>query len=157
MRSYEFVYIISPEIEQEDLESATDKVGQMIVDRGGQVLLLESWGRRRLAYPIQKFHEGYYMVAQVQLEPGTISELKERLALSEEVIRYLLVRTEDKAVEPLAAQPAEEPLQEEPEEEPQQEEVEEEPEEEEVEEEIQQEPVEKQEVAEDAEEGEAGG
>ena len=148
MRSYEFVYIISPEIEQEDLESATDKVGQMIVDRGGQVLNLEAWGRRRLAYPIQKFHEGHYMVAQVQLEPGTISELKERLALNEEVIRYLLVRTEDKPVEPLAAQPPEEPLQEEPEEEPQQEEVEEE---------LQQEPVEEQEVAEDAEEGEAGG
>ena len=148
MRSYEFVYIISPEIEQEDLEGVTDKIGQMIVDRGGQVLNLDAWGRRRLAYPIQNFHEGHYMVAQLQLEPETISELKERLALSEEVIRYLLVRTEEKEVEPLAAQPAEEPLQEEPEEEPEQEEVEEE---------LQQEPVEEQEVAEDAEDGEAGG
>jgi small subunit ribosomal protein S6 len=157
LRNYEFVYIISPEIEQEDLESATDKVGQMIVDRGGQVLHLEAWGRRRLAYPIQKFHEGHYMVAQVQLEPETISELKERLALNEEVIRYLLVRTEDKPVEPLAAQPPEEPLQEEPEEEPQQKEIEEGPEQEEVEEELQQEPVEEQQVAEDAEEEETGG
>jgi small subunit ribosomal protein S6 len=129
----------------------------MIVDRGGQVLHLEAWGRRRLAYPIQKFHEGHYMVAQVQLEPGTISELKERLALNEEVIRYLLVRTEDKPVEPLAAQPPEEPLQEEPEEEPQQKEIEEGPEQEEVEEELQQEPVEEQQVAEDAEEEETGG
>ncbi len=148
MRSYEFVYIISPEIEQEDLEGVTDKIGQMIVDRGGQVLNLDAWGRRRLAYPIQNFHEGHYMVAQLQLEPETISELKERLALSEEVIRYLLVRTEEKEVEPLAAQPAEEPLQEEPEEGPEQEEVEED---------LQQEPVEEQEVAEDAEDGEAGG
>jgi len=148
LRNYEFVYIISPEIEQEDLESATDKVGQMIVDLGGQVLHLDAWGRRRLAYPIQNFHEGHYMVAQVQLEPGTISELKERLASSEEVIRYLLVRTEEKPAEPLAAQPPEEPLQEEPEEEPEQEELEEY---------HQQEPVEEQEVAEDAEEGEAGG
>lgn len=138
MRSYEFVYIISPEIEQEDLESATDKVGQMIVDRGGQVLNLEAWGRRRLAYPIRKFHEGHYMVAQVQLEPETISELKGKLGLTEEVIRYLLVKVDEKKTAALAAEPQEEPLPEEAEAQPQEE------------------PVEEQEAPEEAEEEEGG-
>jgi len=94
LRNYEFVYILSPEVEEENLESITEKIGQMIASRGGQVLQLDSWGRRRLAYPIQKFHEGHYMLAQIQLEPEAILELKRSLGLTGEVIRYLLVRTD---------------------------------------------------------------
>jgi small subunit ribosomal protein S6 len=95
LRSYEFVYIISPEIEEENLQGVTDKIGQLIANGGGQVVRLDSWGRRRLAYPIKKFREGHYIVAQIQLEPGAISELKRSLGLTEEVIRYLLVRTDE--------------------------------------------------------------
>lgn len=110
MRRYEFVYIISPEVEQENLESVTDRVGQLIANSGGQILRLDSWGRRRLAYPIRKFHDGHYMVAQIQLEPGAIIELRRSLALTEEVIRYLLVRTEEE-IEP--AEVPEKPVEEE--------------------------------------------
>lgn len=138
MRNYELVYIISPEIEEEDLESVTDKVGQMLADGGGQMLHLDAWGRRRLAYPIRNFGEGHYMVAQVQLEPETISELKGKLGLTEEVIRYLLVKVDEKKAAALAAEPQEEPLPEEAEAQPQEE------------------PVEEQEAPEEAEEEEGG-
>ncbi len=94
MRYYEFVYIVSPEVEEEDLEKLTARVGQMIVDGGGEVVRLESWGRRRLAYPIRRFREGHYLVAHIQMEPEAISGLRGRLALTEEVIRYLLVKTD---------------------------------------------------------------
>lgn len=110
MRSYEFVYIISPEIEEENLQGVTDKIGQLIANGGGQVVRLDSWGRRRLAYPIKKFLEGHYMVAQIQLEPGAITELKRSLGLTEEVIRYLLVRTDE--AEKAAAQVQEKPSEE---------------------------------------------
>ncbi len=99
MRRYEFVYIISPEVEEENLEGVTGRVGQLIANSGGQVLRLDSWGRRRMAYPIRKFRDGHYMVAQIQLEPGGITELRRSLGLTEEVIRYLLVRTEEE-IEP---------------------------------------------------------
>ncbi len=107
MRHYEFMYIVSPEVEEESLETVTEKVGQMIADGGGEVLRLDSWGRRRLAYPIRKFREGHYMLARIKLEPGAISEFRARLALTEEVIRHLLVRTEEGP--PVEATPQEEP------------------------------------------------
>lgn len=134
MRNYEFVYIISPEVEKEDLESVTGRVEQMIADGGGQVLRLDSWGRRRLAYPIQRFREGHYMAAQVQLEPYAISELRSKLALTEHIIRYLLVRTEEREEDRLAEEPYEEPAQEEAAPEPDEWPLEEEPEEAEEEE-----------------------
>jgi len=109
LRNYEFIYIVSPEVEEEDLEGVTEKVGQMIADGGGQVMRLDPWGRRRLAYPIRKFHEGYYMVAQIQLEPGAISELGAKLGLTEEVIRYLLVRADERAGTATETAPVKEP------------------------------------------------
>lgn len=149
MRNYEFVYIISPEVEEEDLQGVTERIGRMIADGGGEVVRLDSWGRRRLAYPIRRFREGHYMVAQIQLEGSAISELRARLALTDEVIRYLLVRAEE--VAPAEARRHEEPP-------PDQEEVE--PEEEPVEELGEVEPGEEpmsEEEAEDSEQGELGG
>ncbi|MGB9300461.1 MAG: 30S ribosomal protein S6, partial [Anaerolineae bacterium] len=80
MRYYEFMYIVNPEIEADDLQEVTARVGQMIADGGGEVLRLESWGRRRLAYPIRKFREGHYIVAYIQLDPEAVAGLKGRLA-----------------------------------------------------------------------------
>lgn len=94
MRTYEFMYIVDPELEQEALEQLTSRIERLIADAGGQVLQLRSWGRRRLAFPIRRFHEGHYHVAYLQLEPNSIADLRGRLALAEEVIRYLLVTTE---------------------------------------------------------------
>lgn len=109
MRYYEFMYIVNPEIEADDLPEVTARVGQMIADGGGEVLRLESWGRRRLAYPIRRFREGYYVVAYIQLDPEAIAGLKGSLALAEEVIRYLLVKTEEIPSEPAPTVPPEEP------------------------------------------------
>ena len=108
MRYYEFVFIVSPEVEEEDLEKVAARVGQMIVDGGGEVVRLESWGRRRLAYPIRRFREGHYVVGNIQMDPEAISGLKDRLGLTEEVIRYLLIRTDAVPVEavPVEAEPA---------------------------------------------------
>jgi small subunit ribosomal protein S6 len=94
LRTYEFMYIVDPDLEQEALEQLTSRIERMITEAGGEVLRLRSWGRRRLAYPIGRFREGHYHVAYLQVEPSAIVDLRGRLALAEEVIRYLLVRTE---------------------------------------------------------------
>ncbi len=109
MRNYEIVYIVSPEIEEENLEAVTEKITQMVVDGGGQVLRLDPWGRRKLAYPIQNFREGHYVVAQIELEPAAISDFQSKLGLAEEIIRYLVVRTEERPMEPAQAEPSQEP------------------------------------------------
>ncbi len=92
MRTYELVVIIYPEAEEEELTAIMDKIGQVITTNGGQVLETKVWGRRRLAYPIRKFREGYYVMMQVELEKNSIGELERNLKLTEEVIRHLLVR-----------------------------------------------------------------
>jgi small subunit ribosomal protein S6 len=109
LRYYEFTYIVNPEIETDDLQQLTARVGQIIADAGGEVLRLESWGRRRLAYPIRKFREGHYVVTYIQLDPEAIAGLKSRLALVEEVIRYLLVKTEEIPSQAAPTVPREEP------------------------------------------------
>lgn len=95
MRNYEFTFIIHPDIEDEGITGTVEKVSQFITEGGGQVTNADHWGRRRLAYPIQKQNEGYYVLMQVQLDPESIVELERKLKLTEEVIRYLLVRVED--------------------------------------------------------------
>jgi len=94
LRIYELMYIVSPDLDQEELAQVAAKLERMTEDAGGQVLRLRSWGRRRLAYPIAKLREGHYHVAYLQLEPNAISGLRSRLALTEEVVRYLLIRAE---------------------------------------------------------------
>lgn len=95
MRNYELTFIIHPEVEDEGITDMLEKVSQFITDGGGQVTRVDRWGRRRLAYPIKKQTEGYYVLMQVQLDPQSIGELERNLKLTEEVIRHLLVRAED--------------------------------------------------------------
>jgi small subunit ribosomal protein S6 len=108
LRTYEFMYIVDPELEQEALEQLNSRIERMVTDAGGDVLRLRSWGRRRLAFPIRRFHEGHYHVAYLQLDPSSIADLRGRLALAEELIRYLLVRTEVVPAEAEAEKPPEE-------------------------------------------------
>jgi small subunit ribosomal protein S6 len=94
MLDYELYLIVYPEADEEELTATVDKVTQTIVAHGGQVTGVDSKGKRKLAYPILKFREGYDVVMQTRLEFEGIQELKRSLKLSEPVIRYLLVRTD---------------------------------------------------------------
>ncbi len=95
MHSYELYVIIYPEADEEELTDILDKVTQTITAHGGQVTEVNSRGKRKLAYPIRKFKEGYDVVMQTRLEFEGIQELERNLKLSESIIRYLLVRTDE--------------------------------------------------------------
>jgi small subunit ribosomal protein S6 len=95
LRDYELVVILSPELAEEDLPAAIDRLSQLIVDRGGEVKDIDRWGRRKLAYPIKKQVEGSYLLTQVRLDPNRTSEVEAGLRISEEVLRHLLVRVAD--------------------------------------------------------------
>jgi small subunit ribosomal protein S6 len=95
LREYELVVILSPELVEEDVPAAIDRLSQLIADRGGEVKDVDRWGRRKLAYPIKKHLEGNYLVTQVMLDPNRTSDVEAALRISEEVLRHLLVRVGD--------------------------------------------------------------
>ncbi len=93
-RDYELVVIISPEAMDKDSDNTIDKVSQLITGKGGIISDVEQWGKRKLAYPIRRFVEGYYVLSRFSLKPALCSELEANLRLSEEVLRHLLIKIE---------------------------------------------------------------
>lgn len=87
--------LINPEITDEALTAAVDTVAGLITSFGGEISLIKRdtpWGRRRLAYPIQRFRDATYVLYQFMATPSSISPIERDLKLDERVIRYLLVR-----------------------------------------------------------------
>ena len=95
MREYELVVIIDPEIDEEKLSATLDRIGQFVTTRGGEVIDVDHWGKRKLAYPIKKRSEGSYVITHLRMEPSQTAELEASLQLFEEVLRHLLIRGED--------------------------------------------------------------
>jgi small subunit ribosomal protein S6 len=90
--SYELVYIVSPEINEDELPKVLDRVSDMTNKIGGSVTEVVQWGRKKLAYPIQKFIEGHYVLAKLEIEAASAKELETSLRLYDEILRYLLIR-----------------------------------------------------------------
>lgn len=95
LRDYELVVILSPEIGDDVLSDSLARLNQGVTSRGGEVVEVNHWGRRRLAYPISRHFEGNYVVSQIKLDPAEVPGLEGSLRISEEVIRHLVVRTEE--------------------------------------------------------------
>lgn len=95
MREYELVVILTPELAEEDVPAAIDRLSASVSSRGGEVVEVNPWGRRKLAYPIRKHLEGNYVLTKIKLDPGRTVELEAGLHMSEEVLRHLLVRLGD--------------------------------------------------------------
>jgi len=92
MRDYELVFVVHPDVDEQDFKDVVEKVSTQITNSGGAVTRVDTWGRRKLAYPIQKVREGQYVVMQTQLPREGIGELERTLKLTEPVMRHLLVR-----------------------------------------------------------------
>ncbi len=100
--------IISPEANETEIDAAGARVAGFIADHGGLVYEQSNWGLRRLAYPIQKFQEGNYVLTRFALEPGDIIELDSSLKASDDVMRYLTMKL-DKSVKVELPEPEPEP------------------------------------------------
>jgi small subunit ribosomal protein S6 len=95
MRDYELTLIVRPDVEDTGLTALLEKVKGLIATAGGQGTQVEPWGRRHLAYPIKKITEAQYFLIRTQLPPQALRELERNLRLTEEVLRFLLVRTDE--------------------------------------------------------------
>ncbi|OGN89984.1 MAG: 30S ribosomal protein S6 [Chloroflexi bacterium RBG_13_46_14] len=94
MRDYELTVVITPETSEEKLEALIESISRYVTSRGGAVSDLQRWGKRKLAYPIKHFIEGYYVLLQFKMKPLDGRELENNLRISEEVLRHLLISME---------------------------------------------------------------
>ena len=95
MREYELMFVVDPRLTDEDTVALTDQYKKMIQSSGGEVFKDESWGKRKLAYQINKLSEGSYMLFFVRSEDGGVfQEVEQRLRQNEDVLRYMTVRTD---------------------------------------------------------------
>lgn len=95
VRDYELVFIVSPDVSDEALEAKIGSISQFVTSKGGTVSNIDQWGKRRLAYPLKRFLEGNYVLAQFNMSPVWSKELEASLKISEEVLRHLLIKLED--------------------------------------------------------------
>ncbi len=96
MRRYELMLLFRPDLEDDKLQSAVEKVTRAIVNAGGALTKVSPWGKRRLAYDIQHFREASYFLLHFDIAPARIRELERGLLISEEILRHLVTVLEDR-------------------------------------------------------------
>lgn len=98
-RDYELGFILHPEVNEEQTRAILERIEQIVTNYGGQVVRVNQWGRRRLAYPIQHNRDGFYVFIDMILTPETVSELDRTLKVSEEVLRHLITRRDPRVAQ----------------------------------------------------------
>ncbi len=98
-RDYELAFILQPEVNEEQTRVVLDRVEQVVTNHSGQIVRVNQWGRRRLAYPIQHNRDGFYVFIDMILAPETVIELDRTLKVSEDVLRYMIKRRDPKTVQ----------------------------------------------------------
>jgi len=92
LRDYEILYIVRPELDEEQLQQAIATVNKLIENLDGVVQKTDVWGRRRLAYEVSHLREGQYVLTDFQVDPARVPELETTLKISDTVFRHLVVR-----------------------------------------------------------------
>lgn len=95
MRTYEALYILSPELGEEDIQTVAKDVENLVTQHEGSIVRSEIWGKRKLAYEVKKHSEGVYVLLRFEANPEFISRLETHFKLSEQVIRYLVVHYDE--------------------------------------------------------------
>jgi|GraSoiStandDraft_45_1057281.scaffolds.fasta_scaffold17108_3 small subunit ribosomal protein S6 len=94
-RTYELMFIVRPDMTEEDQDKLISTLETAVTSSGGQVKSMEKMGKRRLAYAVRRFHDGMYMLLTFEGSGGLVHELERRLRVSEPVIKFLSVRIDE--------------------------------------------------------------
>ena len=94
-RTYEIMFIVRPDVEEADLDKLIEGFQKNVTDGGGQIRSTEKMGRRRLAYTVRKFNDGFYVLLNIAAEGKLITEIERRLRVSEPVIKFITVRMDE--------------------------------------------------------------
>ena len=96
MRRYELMLLLRPDLEDDKLQSAVEKVTRAIVNAGGSLSKVSPWGKRRLAYEIQHFRDASYFLIHFDIDPSQVRGIERGLLISEEILRHLVIVLEDR-------------------------------------------------------------
>ena len=99
MRHYEIVFMVHPD-QSEQVPAMLERYRSMIDSSGGSIHRLEDWGRRQLAYPINKVHKAHYVLMNVECDADTLEQLSSAFRFNDAVIRNLIIRRDRAVVEP---------------------------------------------------------
>ena len=94
-RSYEIMFIVRPDVEEAELDKLVEGFSANVTSGGGEVKSIEKMGRRRLAYTVRKFNDGFYVLLNVAAQGSLIAEIERRLRVSEQVIKFITVRMDE--------------------------------------------------------------
>lgn len=94
-RTYEVMYIVNPDTPVETIGKLNEAVGKLVEKEGGSVVRMDDIGMRRLAYPIQKKEDGYYVLFEIDGSGQEIAELERRMRVNDMIMRYITVRVDE--------------------------------------------------------------
>lgn len=95
MRAYETIYILRPDLDEEQTKGMVEKFSSLIQNNGGELVKTETWGKRRLAYEVKDFRDGYYVLYKLKGTAKTVAELERIYKITDEVIRYLIIKEDE--------------------------------------------------------------
>jgi small subunit ribosomal protein S6 len=96
MRTYEELFVVRPDMPEEEIDQLIEQLTALIAGQGGNVDKADKWGIRRLAYRVQKRNEGFYVLLQFVAQPETVRELERRLRVTDQVMKFLTVRVDER-------------------------------------------------------------
>jgi small subunit ribosomal protein S6 len=95
MRIYEELFILKPDVPEEEIDPFVETLRTQLVATGATVDKIEKWGKRRLAYRVDKYREGFYVLFQFTAPPETVKELERRLRVADQVLKFITVRIDE--------------------------------------------------------------
>jgi small subunit ribosomal protein S6 len=95
MRKYEIMYIIRPSIEDEAKKALVERFNGILTDNGAEITNVKEWGKRRLAYEINDFRDGFYMILNVMSNSEAINEFDRLAKINEDIIRHMITKVEE--------------------------------------------------------------
>jgi small subunit ribosomal protein S6 len=107
LRNYQSVLILKPDLEEAQVDQSVEKITSILQKFGGSILKLDKWGKKRLAYRVKKNKFGYYLNIYHTCEPGKVPDLEREYQLYDQVIKYLVIRLEEREIERVMSQAAE--------------------------------------------------
>jgi len=96
MRKYELLYLLQPDLEEEQAKALQEKISALISQQGGQIQEVKEWGKRRLAYEIANYREGYYIEVHFDGNPEVVDELDRVIKITSGILRHIVIREEEK-------------------------------------------------------------
>jgi small subunit ribosomal protein S6 len=99
MRHYEIVFIVHPD-QSEQVPAMIERYRTLITSKSGQIHRLEDWGRRQMAYPIQKMHKAHYVLMNIECDQETLDELDHAFKFNDAVLRHLTIKVKEAVTTP---------------------------------------------------------